>query len=234
MTESHGLLLSRKKLSSTTDLLKVSECRIFSPQVESAEEDDMVEVLDYTSAEQVLKEYDSRDGQSAQDLMTNPNHSGLTYNDILLLPGYIDFGAKAVSLESRITKDIVLKTPFMSSPMDTVTEADMAINIALLGGIGIIHHNNTAEEQAAMVKTVKKFENGFITDPVVLSPEATVSEVKRIKAVSGFSGIPVTGKNHPLGFDDRCICMMTNYLITFVLPKIGFITLGRNRIADYA
>ena len=155
-------------------------------------------VLDFTKAEEVLAEYSSRDGSSAKELMTNPSHGGLTYNDILLLPGYIDFGAKEVSLESRITKGIVLKTPFMSSPMDTVTESDMAINIALLGGIGIIHHNNTAEEQAALVKTVKKFENGFITDPVVLSPNATVSEVKKIKEVSGFSGIPVTGKSFDL------------------------------------
>lgn len=151
-------------------------------------------MLDYKTAEDVLEEYSTKDGQSAKEIMTNSALSGLTYNDILLLPGYIDFGAKDVSLESRITRGIVLKTPFMSSPMDTVTEADMAINIALLGGIGIIHHNNTAEEQAAMVKTVKKFENGFITDPVVLSPTATVSEVQKIKQVSGFSGIPITGK----------------------------------------
>lgn len=153
------------------------------------------EMLDYKTAETVLREYEQMDGQSAKEIMTNPSYSGLTYNDLLLLPGYIDFGAKDVSLESKITKGIVLKTPFMSSPMDTVTEADMAINIALLGGIGIIHHNNTAEEQAAMVKTVKKFENGFITDPMVLSPSATVSEVKKIKAISGFSGIPVTGES---------------------------------------
>lgn len=170
----------------------------------------MASILDYKTAEATLAEYQTPDGSSAKELMNNPAHGGLTYNDILLLPGYIDFGAKAVSLESRITKEIVLKTPFMSSPMDTVTEAEMAINIALLGGIGIIHHNNTAEEQAAMVKTVKKFENGFITDPVVLSPEATVSEVKRIKEVSGFSGIPVTGKQlHPASH--RAIAMITQH-----------------------
>ncbi|ORY80532.1 IMP dehydrogenase/GMP reductase [Protomyces lactucae-debilis] len=150
----------------------------------------MAQLLDYATAEAELAKYESRDGHSAAELMADQN--GLTYQDLLMLPGFIDFGAKDVTLESRITKNIVLKTPFMSSPMDTVTEADMAINIALLGGIGIIHHNNTPEEQAAMVKTVKKFENGFITDPVVLSPEATVSEVKKIKASSGFSGIPVT------------------------------------------
>jgi IMP dehydrogenase len=152
----------------------------------------MSNVLDYSTAEAELAKYNSRDGHSAAELMSDQN--GLTYQDLLMLPGYIDFGAKDVSLESRITKKIVLKTPFLSSPMDTVTEAEMAINIALLGGIGIIHHNNSPEEQAAMVKTVKKFENGFITDPVVLSPTATVSEVKKIKAVSGFSGIPITGK----------------------------------------
>lgn len=150
---------------------------------------------EYTKAEELLRSYHGKDGQSASELMTNPVHGGLTYNDILLLPGFIDFGAKDVSLESRITKKITLKTPFMSSPMDTVTESDMAVNIALLGGIGIIHHNNTAEEQAEMVKKVKKFENGFITDPVVLAPDNTVKEVKKIKDTLGFSGIPVTGNS---------------------------------------
>ncbi|KAG6840315.1 hypothetical protein C0991_007465 [Blastosporella zonata] len=148
--------------------------------------------LPASSALEHLQSYSRKDGLSASDLMDSQVHGGLTYNDFLLLPGKIDFPASDVNIESRITRKVVLKTPFMSSPMDTVTEASMAIAMALLGGIGVIHHNQTAESQAAMVRAVKRHENGFITEPVVLSPSNLVEEVLDIKARLGFCGIPIT------------------------------------------
>jgi len=117
---------------------------------------------------------------------------GVTYDDFILLPGYIHFPLDDVQLDTRLTREIVLKRPVVSSPMDTVTESKMAIYMALLGGIGIIHYSNTIEEQVGEVKKTKKFENGFITDPVVLSPNHTIRDLMDIKKKHGFSGIPIT------------------------------------------
>ncbi|EEB93567.1 hypothetical protein MPER_07753 [Moniliophthora perniciosa FA553] len=122
-------------------------------------------VLNPSTALEHLKTYSRSDGLDVRDLMDSTVHGGLTYNDFLLLPGKIDFPASVVNTESRITRNVVLKTPFMSSPMDTVTESEMAIALALLGGIGVIHHNQPAESQAAMVRAVKRHENGFIFRP---------------------------------------------------------------------
>src|SRR5208337_4107749 len=130
------------------------------------------------------------DGFSAEELFTKEN--GLTYNDFIILPGYIDFSPEEVNLETQVTRRISIKSPLVSSPMDTVTESKMAIGLALLGGIGIIHYNNTVQEQADEVRKVKRFENGFITDPIVLSPGNTISDIDEIKEKYGFSGIPIT------------------------------------------
>ena len=115
-----------------------------------------------------------------------------TYDDFILLPGHIDFGVDEVNLQTRLTRNIRLKTPIVSSPMDTVTEAQMATYLALLGGMGFIHFNCAIDEQATMVRKVKRFENGFITDPTVLSPKHTIADIDKIKKTHGYSGIPIT------------------------------------------
>lgn len=96
-------------------------------------------------------------------------------------------------METKVTRRFTIKAPLLSSPMDTVTEHNMAIHMALLGGLGVIHNNCPPDEQAEMVKKVKRYENGFIQDPIVLSPETTVREAKELKTKWGFGGFPVTG-----------------------------------------
>lgn len=155
--------------------------------------------LDAASALDVLKnEYKVRDGLDISELLDSHKNGGLTYNDFLVLPGYIGFPASVVTLDSPVTKRITLKTPFVSSPMDTVTEHEMAIAMALQGGLGVIHHNCSPDEQAEMVQKVKRYENGFILDPVVLRKDQTVEDVKALKEQWGFGGFPVTGSFYPL------------------------------------
>ena len=129
-------------------------------------------------------------GINADEIFSGKN--GYTYDDIILLPGFIDFQMNDINLECKLTEKISLKTPIVSSPMDTVTESNMAINIALQGGLGIIHCNNTISEQLEHVKKVKRYNNGFILDPIVLNPDQTVKKILEIQEECGFSGFPIT------------------------------------------
>ncbi|KAJ6005615.1 Aldolase-type TIM barrel [Penicillium sp. IBT 35674x] len=153
----------------------------------------MAEIQDYTKALEILKEYPAGDGLHVDDLLDSAKHGALTYNDFLILPGSITFPASEVTLESKVSRRFTLKAPLLSSPMDTVTGHNMAIHMALLGGLGVIHNNCPPDEQAEMVRKVKRYENGFILDPVVLSPKATVGDAKQLKAKWGFGGFAVTG-----------------------------------------
>ena len=115
----------------------------------------------------------------------------LTYDDILLTPRYSEILPAQAKLETKFSRNVPLKIPISSSPMDTVTEHKMAIAMALEGGIGIIHKNLSPEEQAEEVKIVKRFENGFIPDPVVVSPTDTVDKIHQITEEKGYKKIPV-------------------------------------------
>jgi IMP dehydrogenase len=115
----------------------------------------------------------------------------LTFDDVLLIPGYSEVLPKDVSLKTKITKDIELNIPLTSSAMDTVTEHRMAIALAQEGGIGIVHKNLTIEEQAQEVRRVKKYESGIVRDLVTIHPEATVHELMALTAANSISSVPV-------------------------------------------
>ena len=130
------------------------------------------------------------DGISAGDILDKG--IGYTYNDLILLPNQIISTINDIKLETRLTKNICIHYPIISSPMDTVTESKMAISMALQGGIGIIHYNCSIDEQCKILQEVKKFENGFISNPIVINPENTLYEIKKLIKKHGFSGFPVT------------------------------------------
>ena len=117
--------------------------------------------------------------------------TGLTYDDVLLLPGYTDVIPSDADTTSRLTRRISLSKPLVSSAMDTVTEARMAIAMARNGGLGILHRNLSIDDQAGQVDKVKRSESGMITNPITTSPEATVAEVDTLCGQFRVSGVPV-------------------------------------------
>ncbi|WP_421734680.1 IMP dehydrogenase [Cellulomonas sp.] len=116
---------------------------------------------------------------------------GLTYDDVLLLPGETDVIPSEVDTSSRLTREITVRVPLLSAAMDTVTESRMAIAMARQGGIGILHRNLSIEDQAHQVDLVKRSESGMITDPVTVGPDATLAELDHLCGIYRVSGLPV-------------------------------------------
>lgn len=172
------------------------------------------------------------DGQSIEELFESKQ--GITYNDFNILPGYIDFSVTSVSLDTSLTRNITLKAPLVSSPMDTVTEAEMAIAMALHGGIGIVHANfSTKEDQAKEVNKVKRYKQGFITHPQCITLDATVADLMDIKAKKGFTGTPVTETGK---YKSKLLGLITSRDVDFIpqsrwaTTKISEVMVPRDRL----
>ena len=134
---------------------------------------------------------------------------GLTFDDVLLYPAESDIVPSMADPRTRLTRSISLNIPMLSSAMDTVTEADMAIVMAQLGGIGVLHRNLSIEQQVAAVRQVKRFESGMVVNPITIAPDATLAEAQALMARHRISGIPVVEKG------GRLVGIVTNRDVRF-------------------
>ena len=160
--------------------------------------------------------------------MLRISDDALTFDDVLLLPAYSDILPSQVALQSRVSKNISLNIPLISSAMDTVTEARLAIAIAQEGGIGIVHKNMTVEEQAKEVRAVKKYESGIIRDAVTIAPNATLDSLRALTRERGVSGVPVVEGNKLVGIitsRDLRFERRTDALVSEIMtPKARLVT----------
>ncbi len=150
----------------------------------------------------------------ARIIETATGAEALTFDDVLLQPGHSEVMPGQVSVSTRIARDFDLNIPILSSAMDTVTEARLAIAMAQAGGLGVIHRNLTPIEQAEEVRQVKKFESGMVVNPVTISPEAPLSEALGLMKSHGISGIPVV-ENGGSGKAGRLVGILTNRDVRF-------------------
>src|SRR6476659_9189815 len=123
---------------------------------------------------------------------------GLTFDDVLLQPLESSVLPSQADTRTQLTREIPLHIPILSSAMDTVTEADMAIALAQLGGIGVLHRNLSVEEQAAAVRQVKRFESGMVVNPITMTPDETLAEALELMKINRISGIPIVEKTGKL------------------------------------
>ncbi|MCP5173087.1 MAG: IMP dehydrogenase [Pseudomonadales bacterium] len=135
--------------------------------------------------------------------MLRITQEALTFDDVLLVPGYSEVTAKDVSLQTRLTREINLHIPLVSAAMDTVTDSRLAIALAQEGGIGIIHKSMTVEQQAMEVRAVKKFESGVVKDPITIDADATIQDLVALTREHNISGVPVLKNGELVGIVTR-------------------------------
>ncbi|UZD67415.1 IMP dehydrogenase [Marinobacter sp. AN1] len=160
----------------------------------------------------------------------------LTFDDVLLMPGYSEVLPKHVDLQTRLTKGITLNIPLVSAAMDTVTESELAIAMAQEGGIGIMHKSMGVEQQAAAVRKVKKFESGVVKDPITVSPATTVRELVDITMANSISGLPVVDGRDLVGIvtgrDIRFESRMDTRVADIMTPKDKLVTVREGADLD--
>ncbi len=160
----------------------------------------------------------------------------LTFDDVLLVPARSDVLPKDVDLATRLTREIDLNIPLVSAAMDTVTEARLAIAMALEGGIGIIHKNMEPAEQAAHVRKVKRYESGVIHDPITVPPDMTIGEVMEITRTNNISGVPVVDGNELVGIvtsrDLRFETRLGEKVSAIMTPKDKLVTVREGASRD--
>jgi IMP dehydrogenase len=160
--------------------------------------------------------------------MEKVKQKALTFDDVLLLPRYTDFLPADVELETKISRNISLKIPLISAAMDTVTESRMAIALAENGGMGIVHKNNSIDEQAKIIKIVKKYESGVVRDPTTIKSTKTIEELMQLTKELSISGMPVVDDGVLIGIvtsrDFRYADNLSDPVSTIMTPRKKLIT----------
>ena len=168
--------------------------------------------------------------------MDKVKSKALTFDDVLLQPRYSDFLPSEAVTETYLTKNIALKTPLISAAMDTVTESRMGISLAEAGGIGIVHKNNSIEEQSNIVRAVKKYESGIVRDPVTINSTKSISELKQLTNELNISGMPVLDNGELMGIvtsrDFRYADNMESSVASIMTPLNRLVTVQEGTSQD--
>lgn len=168
--------------------------------------------------------------------MLRISNEALTFDDVLLVPGYSDVTAKDVTTHTQLTREITMNIPLISAAMDTVTESRLAIAIAQEGGVGIVHKSMSIEDQAREVWAVKKYESGVVKDPFTIESSATLEQLRALTEANNISGVPILENGNLVGIvtrrDVRFATDMRASVTSVMTPKEKLVTVKEGAGAD--